>query len=235
MWIFCKTGFLSIVEHRGEADRLLVRARVEEDLQGFVERLDRLGRRRHPIEETPVADYRFRTVAEKRLVARALAQLAEEIEYTNFKAAVHGDPPRDDAYMDVWDAMRELQKAKQDRPRGTVSQIVAIAPYWHEQVGTWVFDDRRVGLQQEPFVSGVPEMLDHLVHGIPDARRGFRLLFSGSPFPGFQQQLTRRRAECGGTWYGSDDPPMEGWLCPALFRYFPEAPDEIYVKAESIG
>jgi hypothetical protein len=26
---------------------------------------------------------------------------------------------------------------------------------------------------------------------------------------------------------------MEGWLCPALFRYFDEAPEEIYVKAEA--
>ena len=25
----------------------------------------------------------------------------------------------------------------------------------------------------------------------------------------------------------------EGWLCPALFRYFDEAPEEIYVKAEA--
>jgi hypothetical protein len=25
---------------------------------------------------------------------------------------------------------------------------------------------------------------------------------------------------------------MEGWLCPALFKYFPSAPREIYVKVE---
>jgi hypothetical protein len=29
-------------------------------------------------------------------------------------------------------------------------------------------------------------------------------------------------------------PPMEGWLCPALFRYFDEAPAELYVKAEAL-
>jgi hypothetical protein len=28
---------------------------------------------------------------------------------------------------------------------------------------------------------------------------------------------------------------MEGWLCPALFRYFPSAPREIYVKVEPLG
>jgi hypothetical protein len=32
--------------------------------------------------------------------------------------------------------------------------------------------------------------------------------------------------------YRCDDPPMEGWLCPALFRYFEAAPPELYVKAE---
>jgi len=26
---------------------------------------------------------------------------------------------------------------------------------------------------------------------------------------------------------------MEGWLCPALFKYFEKAPKEIYVKAEA--
>jgi hypothetical protein len=25
---------------------------------------------------------------------------------------------------------------------------------------------------------------------------------------------------------------MEGWLCPALFKYFDKAPPELYVRAE---
>ena len=28
---------------------------------------------------------------------------------------------------------------------------------------------------------------------------------------------------------------MEGWLCPALFKYFDKAPREIFVKAEPIA
>jgi hypothetical protein len=113
------------------------------------------------------------------------------------------------------------------------NQIMAIAPYWKEDIETWVFDDPVVDLVQEPFVSGVPEMMDHLVADIQDARSGFRLLFSTSPFPGFQRKLTRLREEFGGWWYASDEPEAEGWLCPALFRYFDEAPEEIYVKAEA--
>ncbi len=112
------------------------------------------------------------------------------------------------------------------------NQIQIISPYWLH--GTWVFDDPVVGLTQEPFVCGVPEMIDDLVADIPTARQGFRLLFSARPFPGFQRKLTWVREEMEGNWYKADEPPMEGWLCPALFRYFEAAPAELYVKAERI-
>ena len=115
------------------------------------------------------------------------------------------------------------------------NQIMVIAPYWLERGRCWVFDDSAAGLQQEPFVGGVPEMIEFLTADIPNARNGFRLLFSASPFPGYQKRLTWQREEMGGNWYASDDPPMEGWLCPALFRYFDQAPTELYVKAEAKG
>jgi hypothetical protein len=35
-------------------------------------------------------------------------------------------------------------------------------------------------------------------------------------------------------WYRADEPPMEGWLCPALFRFFDTAPQELFVSAEPI-
>ena len=66
----------------------------------------------------------------------------------------------------------------------------------------------------------------------PNAQKGFRLLFSATPFPGYKVKLEWRREEYGGNWYFSPDFKMEGWLCPALFKYFDEAPKEIYVKAE---
>ena len=110
--------------------------------------------------------------------------------------------------------------------------IHVIAPYWDAAAGTWVFDDERVGLVAEPFVAGIPAMIDSLVETIPRARRGFRLLFSDQPFPGYQRRLRRLREEAEGYWYASDDPPGEGWLCPALFRYFEIAPPELYVRAE---
>ena len=110
--------------------------------------------------------------------------------------------------------------------------MMVIAPYWH--AGTWVFDDPRVGLVQEPFMAGVPEMIDVLVAEIPDARDGFRLLFSAQPFPGYQKKLTWLRGDMGGNYYKLDDPPMEGWICPAMFQYYEAPPQEIYVKAEAL-
>ncbi len=112
------------------------------------------------------------------------------------------------------------------------NQIIVIAPYWLDNCKAWVFDDSKVGLVQEPFVSGVTEMIDFLVKDIPNAKSGFRMLFSAAPFPGYQKKLVWQREEMDGNWYGTDDPPMEGWLCPALFHYFDTAPPEIYVKAE---
>ena len=110
--------------------------------------------------------------------------------------------------------------------------LLIIEPY--RSGGTWVFDDPGRGLTREPFVSGVPEMIDRLVSDVPEAERGFRLLFSSSPFPGFQAGFTRDCTEYGGTWYRLSDPPMEGWLCPALFKYFDIAPEKLYAKAEPI-
>ncbi|HZR16250.1 MAG TPA: hypothetical protein VFE51_02895 [Verrucomicrobiae bacterium] len=52
--------------------------------------------------------------------------------------------------------------------------------------GMWVFDDARVGLDKEPFVSGADTMIDVLVSDIPNAEKGFRLLFSATPFPGYK-------------------------------------------------
>jgi hypothetical protein len=111
-----------------------------------------------------------------------------------------------------------------------MNAINVIAPYKH--LGMWVFDDARVGLVQEPFVAGADTMIDRVVAlaGIPQAERGFVLVFSGAPFPGHQFRLEWRRADDSGNWYYAADLDIEGWLCPALLRYFTEAPSEIFVQ-----
>ncbi|HEX8550605.1 MAG TPA: hypothetical protein VF681_03510 [Abditibacteriaceae bacterium] len=66
-----------------------------------------------------------------------------------------------------------------------MNAIQIIQPY--RFAGTCVFDDAATGLEKEPFVSGIPEMIDWLVSGIPKAESGFRILFSPTPFPGCQE------------------------------------------------
>lgn len=112
------------------------------------------------------------------------------------------------------------------------NSIMTIAPY--RANGTWVFDDLSAGLVREPFVAGVPEMIDHLVADIPEADKGFRMLFSAKPFPGHQKKLIWNREEAGGNYYRLEEPPMEGWICPAMFQYFRTAPKELFVKAEAM-
>lgn len=113
------------------------------------------------------------------------------------------------------------------------NSILVIAPYRYN--GTWVFDDERAGLVREPFVGGVPEMIDVLVADIPNAAEGFRLTFSSRPFPDYEMKLTWVRGDMGGNYYRLDDPPMEGWICPALFKYYDRAPPELYVKVDRQG
>src|SRR5215831_14318210 len=117
------------------------------------------------------------------------------------------------------------------RTKRSMNVINVISPYKHH--GMWVFDDPRVGLAQEPFVAGADTMIDRVVADIPDAERGFLLVFSGSPFPGHQYRLDWRRSEGGGNWYYSEQLDAEGWLCPALLRYFEEAPKQLCVQVKS--
>ena len=111
-----------------------------------------------------------------------------------------------------------------------MNAIRLIVPYRYS--GQWVFDDPAVGLVREPFVSGIDTMIDRLVEDIPNADAGFRLLFSDAPFPGYAVKLEWARTEYGGNWYWCPQFEMEGWLCPALFRYFEEAPKELYGRPE---
>jgi hypothetical protein len=112
------------------------------------------------------------------------------------------------------------------------NSLQTLRPYrWEE---SWVFDDDAVGLRREPFVLGIDTIIDRLVADIPNAANGFRLIFSPSPFPGYAVKLEWRREELGGNWYFSPNYGVEGWLCPALYKYFDRAPHELYARAEPL-
>lgn len=112
------------------------------------------------------------------------------------------------------------------------NSLQVLHPY--KDQGSWVFDDESVGLRREPFVLGIDDMIERLVAPIPNASRGFRLIFSPRPFPGHAAKLEWRREESGGNWYFSPTFGIEGWLCPALFKYFATAPKKLYAKAEPL-
>ena len=113
-----------------------------------------------------------------------------------------------------------------------MNALQVIAPYRFQ--GAWVFDDPVTGLVREPFVAGIDQMIDRLVAEIPNAEKGFRLTFSPTPFPGHAVKLVWRRPESGGNWYWCEQYQIEGWLCPALFKYFTAAPHELYARADAI-
>ena len=111
--------------------------------------------------------------------------------------------------------------------------LIEIRPYWNGY--TWVFDDDRVGLAQEPFVAGIPEMIDLMVKDVPNAKKGFRMTWAEVPFPTHTHTLEKISSEGGGTWYKmGNNSDLEGWLCPALFKYFIVAPKVIYLRADPL-
>ncbi len=112
-----------------------------------------------------------------------------------------------------------------------MNAINVIAPY--KYLDMWVFDDARVGLSAEPFVGGADTMIDSITADLPNPEAGFIMVFSGSAFPGYQYRLDWRRPDNSGNIYYSADLDSEGWLCPALFRYFGDAPPEIYVQVKA--
>jgi hypothetical protein len=102
----------------------------------------------------------------------------------------------------------------------------------------------RVGLVQEPFVLGADKMISLVVKArrqeLPNAESGFRMLFSSNPIPGFDIEIKYSRDDSGGAWYEISSSPHKlienkighpGWLCPAMFHYFTNPPQRIYMRA----
>src|SRR5437016_3411369 len=123
-----------------------------------------------------------------------------------------------------------LLRTENRKENDAMNALMVIVPYKYE--GLWVFDDAAVGLSKEPFIAGIDTLIDKATANIPDAQHGFRAIFSERQFPGANFKLEWRRTESGGNWYYSPEFKQGGWLCPALFKYFKNAPREIYVKVE---
>ena len=107
MWLVTTRGFYSVVEHRSDPDRLIVRARRREDLDALAELIPGL-----EIFSDRRADYRWRAIVARSEWVVALALLAGEIDYPNFKNAVakRQGSERAHRYSEVWRILYGLQE-----------------------------------------------------------------------------------------------------------------------------
>ena len=105
MWLFMNDAYLSVVANRHNRDELLVRARRQGDIEatfpGYL------------AETTPLADYRYRAMIPRPVVATAITMRVLGLDYDNFKNSVP-DNPRHDAYLTVWHVMNRYQSEMAD-------------------------------------------------------------------------------------------------------------------------
>jgi hypothetical protein len=139
------------------------------------------------------------------------------------------------------------------KPAFANANVMTIHPFFDD--GTWMFTDSVATLRREPFVAGADVIISYMVEEqkIPEADSGFDMSFSDEPFDGHQYELDwvnqvgptpegGNNYVCRHTFMtnlDSDDirPAKDpiGWLCPALFKYFGEAPRKIYVRVAPLS
>lgn len=128
MWIFTKYGFYSVVcarqgdgSHRQPVDpkRMMVRARVQKHLDALKIRFPDL-LAESEIKEFVGTDYAFRLFVEKPVWTQIMEELANEIDYDNFKSEVgrhQGLVGKDYEHSlhEVWSVMNRLQDRRKDQ------------------------------------------------------------------------------------------------------------------------
>lgn len=112
-------GFFSATRSLERPDMMQIRARCKGDLENLKAHCKLTGK----ILETPMADYRWRIICRPETFTRVATQLAEEIDYSNFKNSIRPDQKNKPLFA-VWSAMQRFQEAQQ-RP----------------SPGDWLFDD----------------------------------------------------------------------------------------------
>lgn len=106
MWITTTQGFYSAVEHREDPEKIMVRVRVKADLTALKRQIPDLKPYR-----VKRSDYPWRAVISRQAWVEAVALLAEDVDYDNFKHAVKArqGARRAGVYMRVWAALLDLE------------------------------------------------------------------------------------------------------------------------------
>lgn len=117
------------------------------------------------------------------------------------------------------------------------NSIHIISAYIHD--GQWVFDDASRELDKEPFVAGADTVIDLMSGRVDDdSIDKCTLIFSHIPFPSHQYKAVHKHSDkYDGNTYTfvvpqTNEPIMDFWLCPALLKFYDEAPSEIYVQCK---
>lgn len=106
MWIFLNDAFLSIVAHKDRPGSLLVRARRREDIaRVFSDAV---------VEHSSEADYAFRAVLPREVVAATIANRLLHTDYTNFKNSIR-DPIYHNTCFSVWHIMLTYQQQMESK------------------------------------------------------------------------------------------------------------------------
>jgi len=137
MWIFLPFGFFSITKSKLN-EQMQVRARVREDLDELRGRfLPELG----PTVLKAGTDYPYRAFVDKQPLAVAMARIALDIDYSNFKQTVEQRQglARELLYSRVWSVMLGAERKLKDLDESIADKPVLRGddpwPYGSESLG----------------------------------------------------------------------------------------------------
>jgi hypothetical protein len=114
MWLATVSGWFSVVVDLERPDRMLIRARCRADIFNLFEANQDLPSIERPTSDES-RDYRWRMSIGRADWVQLAARLAEAVEYSNFKNAVHDQPDqlnKGRAYLAIWRVMHEVQIAE---------------------------------------------------------------------------------------------------------------------------
>ena len=109
MWLYTSNSFVSIIATREEPGKLVVRARLRDDILELFPWAN--------VVHTTTTDYPYRAYVNRSEVVDAISRYAQDISYTNFKDSVEKqDLRRNRVYHQVWDVSIGLEDSEHGYP-----------------------------------------------------------------------------------------------------------------------
>jgi hypothetical protein len=118
MWIATTSGFFSVVADSQRSDRMLIRARCRADIFNLYKAHQGLQSMESPASDD-TRDYRWRISIDRIDWIILAGRLGQEVDYPNFKAAVHQHTDQNNKYgpyLQIWSTMKGLQEREDPEP-----------------------------------------------------------------------------------------------------------------------